>query len=59
VARATNGFLTDKVAVIFDAQLGLAGLRERDRTGRLVHPETSMLDMLPHFNFADLFHNGT
>jgi crotonobetainyl-CoA:carnitine CoA-transferase CaiB-like acyl-CoA transferase len=57
--RATNTFLADKVAAIFAAQMALAGLRERDRTGKPVHLETSMLDMLSYFNFPDMFHNRT
>ncbi|WP_244832041.1 CaiB/BaiF CoA-transferase family protein [Caballeronia sp. TF1N1] len=57
--RATNTFLADKVAAIFAAQMALAGLRERDRTSKPVHLETSMLDMLSYFNFPDMFHNRT
>ncbi|WP_434668171.1 CoA transferase [Paraburkholderia sp. A3BS-1L] len=59
VPRATNTFLADKVAAIFAAQMALAGLRERDRSGKPVHIETSMLDMLSYFNFPDMFHNQT
>lgn len=57
--RATNTFVADKVAAIFAAQMALAGMVQRDRTGRAVHLETSMLDIMAYYNFPETFHNRT
>ncbi len=55
--RATNNFVADKVSAIFAAQIVLAGLMQRERTGKGVHLETSMLDMIANYAFTDTMHN--
>lgn len=57
--RATNTYLADKVVAVFCAQIALAGLIQRDTTGKAVHVETSMLDIISYYNFPDMFHNQT
>lgn len=57
--RATNTFVADKVAALFSAQMALAGIIERDRTGKGLHLQTSMLDIISYYNFPDMFHNRT
>ncbi|ELY20255.1 CaiB/BaiF CoA transferase family protein [Vreelandella titanicae] len=57
--RATNTFLADKVAAVFSSQFVLAGLIDRDRHGKSVHLQTSMLDIMSYYNFPDMLHNHT
>lgn len=57
--RATNTFLADKVSAVFCAQIVLAGLIERDKSGKGVHLQTAMLDIMSYYNFPDMFHNHT
>lgn len=57
--RATNTFLADKVAAVFAGQMALAGLMARDKSGKGVHLQTSMLDIMSYYNFPDMFHNQT
>jgi formyl-CoA transferase len=46
--------LADKVAAMFTAQAVLAGLVERDRTGRGRRLDLSMLEATAYFNFPDM-----
>ncbi len=55
--RATNHFIADKVCAIQAGQIVLAGLLQRERTGKGVHLETSMLDMIASYAFTDTMHN--
>jgi crotonobetainyl-CoA:carnitine CoA-transferase CaiB-like acyl-CoA transferase len=57
--RATNTFVADKVAAVFAAQMALAGLIARDKSGKGVHLQTSMLDIMTYYNFPDMLHNRT
>jgi crotonobetainyl-CoA:carnitine CoA-transferase CaiB-like acyl-CoA transferase len=56
---ATNSFIVDKMVAVFCAQMALAGLMARDKSGKGVHLQTSMLDIVAYFNFPDIFHNQT
>jgi len=57
--RATNNFVADKVTGIFSTQFILAALFQRERTGKGLHVETSMLDMMTYYAFPDTMHNRT
>ncbi len=57
--KATNSYVIDKVVAAFCAQMALAALLKRDRSGSAVHLQTSMLDIIAYFNFPDMFRNQT
>ncbi|MGE0232483.1 MAG: CaiB/BaiF CoA transferase family protein [Flavobacteriaceae bacterium] len=57
--RATNNFVADKVTGMLIAQFMLAALFQRERTGKGLHVETSMLDMMAYYTFPDAMHNRT
>lgn len=57
--RATNHFLADKIGALFACQMALAGLASRTRTGKGVHLQTSMLDMMSYYNFPDMLQHRT
>ncbi len=57
--KATNSYVIDKVVATFCAQMALAALVKRDRSGKAVHLQTSMLDIIAYFNFPDMFRNQT
>ncbi|HYS63328.1 MAG TPA: CoA transferase [Paraburkholderia sp.] len=59
VPKATNSFMVDKLSASFVCQLALAGLLARNRSGKGVHIQTSMLDMVSYFNFPDMFQHRT
>lgn len=59
VPKATNSFMVDKLCASFVCQLALAGLLARGRSGKGVHIQTSMLDMVSYFNFPDMFQHRT
>lgn len=55
--RATNHFIADKVSAIYATQIAMTALLQRERTGKGVHVETSMLDMIASYAFTDTMHN--
>ncbi len=55
--RATNNFVADKVSAIFATQIVMTALLQRERSGKGVHVETSMLDMIASYAFTDTMHN--
>ncbi len=57
--KASESYLVDKIVAVFCAQMALAALLKRDRTGQAVHLQTSMLDIMAYFNFPDMFQNMT
>ncbi|QHE84171.1 CaiB/BaiF CoA transferase family protein [Hydrogenophaga sp. BPS33] len=57
--KASESYLVDKIVAVFCAQMALAALVKRDRTGQAVHLQTSMLDIMSYFNFTDMFQNMT
>ncbi|WP_144109951.1 CaiB/BaiF CoA transferase family protein [Paraburkholderia sp. BCC1886] len=59
VPKATNSFMVDKLAASFVCQLAMAGLLARGRSGKAVHIQTSMLDIVSYFNFPDMFQHRT
>lgn len=59
VPRATNHFLADKIGALFACQMALAGLAGRARTGKGMHLQTSMLDMMSYYNFPDMLQHRT
>jgi crotonobetainyl-CoA:carnitine CoA-transferase CaiB-like acyl-CoA transferase len=59
VPRATNSFLADKIGAAFACQMALAGLVMRERTGKGVHLQGSMLDIMSYYNFPDMMQHRT
>lgn len=59
VPRATNHFLADKIGAAFACQMALAGLVARGRTGKGVHLQSSMLDIMSYYNFPDMLQHRT
>jgi crotonobetainyl-CoA:carnitine CoA-transferase CaiB-like acyl-CoA transferase len=59
VPKASNSFMVDKLCASFVCQMALAGLLARGRSGKGVHIQTSMLDMVSYFNFPDMFQHRT
>lgn len=59
VPRATNHFLADKVGAAYAGQMALVGLIARDKTGKGVHLQSSMLDILSFYNFPDMMQHRT
>ncbi|HSV83119.1 MAG TPA: CoA transferase [Ramlibacter sp.] len=57
--QASNSYLVDKIVATFCAQMVLAALIKRDRAGKAVHLQTSMLDIVSYFNFPDMLQNLT
>lgn len=57
--RATNHFLADKVGGAFACQMALAGLVARARTGKGMHLQSSMLDIMTYYNFPDMLQHRT
>jgi crotonobetainyl-CoA:carnitine CoA-transferase CaiB-like acyl-CoA transferase len=57
--RAANSFVGDKMSGVFVGQIALAGLIARDRSGKGVHVEASMLDMISYYNFPDILQHRT
>jgi crotonobetainyl-CoA:carnitine CoA-transferase CaiB-like acyl-CoA transferase len=57
--KASNSFMVDKLCASFVCQMALAGLLARGRSGKGVHIQTSMLDMVSYFNFPDMFQHRT
>ncbi|HSW18187.1 MAG TPA: CoA transferase [Ramlibacter sp.] len=59
VPQASNSYLVDKIVATFCAQMAVAALVKRDRSGKAVHLQTSMLDIMSYFNFPDMLQNLT
>jgi crotonobetainyl-CoA:carnitine CoA-transferase CaiB-like acyl-CoA transferase len=57
--RAANSFVGDKTSAIFVGQIALAALIARDRSGKGVHVQTSMLDIISYYNFPDVLQHRT
>lgn len=57
--RATNHFLADKIGGAFACQMALAGLAARARTGKGMHLQSSMLDIMSYYNFPDVLQHRT
>ena len=57
--RATNSFLADKIGAAYAAQMALAGLLARERTGKGTHLQGSMLDIMSYYNFPDMMQHRT
>lgn len=57
--RATNCFLADKVSATFVCQMALAGIVARQRTGKGMHLQCSMLDIMTYYNFPDMLQHRT
>lgn len=57
--RATNHFLADKIGAAFVGQMALAGLVQRGRTGKGMHLQGSMLDIMSYYNFPDMLQHRT
>jgi len=59
VPRATNHFLADKIGAAFACQMALSGLVARARTGKGMHLQSSMLDIMTYYNFPDMLQHRT
>jgi crotonobetainyl-CoA:carnitine CoA-transferase CaiB-like acyl-CoA transferase len=59
VPRATNCFLADKIGATFVCQMALAGLVARGKTGKGMHLQGSMLDIMSYYNFPDMLQHRT
>lgn len=57
--RATNHFLADKIGAAFACQMALAGIVARARTGKGMHLQASMLDIMSYYNFPDMLQHRT
>lgn len=57
--RAANSFFGDKTSGAFVAQIALAGIIARERSGKGVHMQTAMLDIISYYNFIDLMQHRT
>jgi crotonobetainyl-CoA:carnitine CoA-transferase CaiB-like acyl-CoA transferase len=57
--RGSNHFLADKIGAAFACQMALAGLVQRGRTGKGMHLQGSMLDIMSYYNFPDMLQHRT